>query len=275
MYISIDIGGTHTRVARGEKDQISQRTDFPTQDFPETLQKIKTSVLNLSSNKQIDGIGVSVVGPLNFVEKRLLRPTHLPNWEGVEIKKELESALGRQVFIAHDAATSGYGEWKYGAGKGSNPLLYYTISTGIGIGLIVDGKIFHGVYNIEAGHQILDKTGPLCPCGQHGDLDIFLSGKEVEKRTGKSSKELEGSETWDEMIDRLAIGITNSILHYSPEKVVVGGAQTHNQPLFYPPLERAVAQYLKHTPIVPILPSQFRDNSGLIGAFALAEDKVA
>jgi predicted NBD/HSP70 family sugar kinase len=273
MYIGIDIGGTHTRVALGQGEILQEKVDFPTEDFPTSLQKIKEALENLGKKSEIQGIGVSVVGPIDLSNQKLLKPAHLTAWQGIAIKDELERAFGRTVVIKHDAAVAGLAEWKYGAGKDKNPVLYYTVSTGVGVGLIVNGKIFEGTHNIEAGHQIVQRGGPACTCGQNGDLDVFASGEGILKRTGKSSKEIEGTDIWGQLIDWVAVGVTNSILHYCPQIVVMGGAQTNNQDLFFPPLRESIKKYLHAIPIPEIVPSKFRADSGLIGALILAEEK--
>ncbi len=145
MYLGIDIGGTHTRVATGEEDKIFDKIDFPTKEFDETVTLICDAVERLSREK-IKLIGVSIAGPYNFRKQIFLRPPNLPNpesWKDKNLSEILSKQLGISTTVAHDASVAALGEAKYGAGKGNDPVLYYTVSTGIGGGLIVDGKIFH------------------------------------------------------------------------------------------------------------------------------------
>src|SRR4030042_3558335 len=223
MYIGIDIGGTHTRVAVGEKGKIEKRTDFPTQEFQTAIQEIKETVVALSKDEPIKRIGVAVPGPLDMRTGKLIHSPHLVGWDNIEIANIFAKLLKIETVVGHDASVAALGEFRHGAGKNKNPMLYITVSTGIGIGLIVSGKIYKGIYNPEAGHQILGKEGKKCACGQEADLETYASGTGIEAATGKEPAETEGGSVWDEAMEWLGIGVANLILHYAPEIVVIGG----------------------------------------------------
>jgi len=271
MYIGIDIGGTHIRAALGEQGKIEKRLDFPTREFQTSIQEIKEAVENLSAGQSIRRIGIGVPGPMNFRTGRLLGPPHLIGWNNVEIADVFAKLLKTGVVIGHDASVAAFGEYHYGAGKFKNPLLYYTVSTGIGVGLIVDGKMYKGLYNPEAGHQILGREGRLCLCQQQGDLETYSSGEGLRILTGLDPVKLEETKLWEEALEWLSIGLANSILHYSPEIVVIGGGMTRHKNLFFPPLEKFLKKHLHQIPAVPIVPSGLGQESGLIGAITLAE----
>lgn len=271
MYIGIDIGGTHIRVANGIDGQIKEKLDFPTREFHASLQEIKQAVERLSQDTPIRKIGVGVPGPLDTRKLKLLKPPNLVGWDNIEIGDLFKKIFGVEVTIANDASAAALGEALYGAGKGKNPILYYTVSTGIGTGFIVGGKIFHGIINPEAGHQIVNREGPKHKGAPAGDLESLSSGTALKKLYGETPAEIEGSSEWAEAIDWLAIGLTNSILHYSPEIVVIGGGMTKHKSAFFVPLNKAVTKYLKEVPVVPIVPSGLGQDSGIIGALALAQ----
>ena len=271
MYIGIDIGGTHIRVAIGNNGKIEEKIDFPTKEFHASIQDIKEAVEKLSLNTKITRIGIGVPGPVNTRLLKTLRPPNLIGWDNIEIGDIFTKLLKSRVVVANDASAAALGEATYGAGKGKNPVLYYTASTGIGTGLIVDSKIFHGIINPEAGHQIIDKSGPRHKGAPAGDLESLSSGSAIKRLYGETPAEAEGEPEWIEAIDWLAIGLTNSILHFSPEIIVIGGGMTKHRNMFFSPLKKTIGKYLKEVPSVPIVPSGLGQDSGIIGALTLAE----
>ncbi len=271
MYIGIDIGGTHIRVATGANGKIKEKLDFPTKEFQASIQEIKETVEKLSQKDAITRVGVGVPGPLNTRLLKTIRPPNLIGWDNIEIGDILTKLLKCMVVVANDASAAALAEAFYGAGKGKNPVLYYTVSTGVGTGLIVDGKIFHGIINPEAGHQIIDKSGPRHKGAPAGDLESLSSGSAIKRLCGETPSEVEGEPEWMEAIDWLAIGLTNSILHFSPEIVVVGGGMTKHKHAFFSPLNKSIVKYVKEVPQVPIVPSGLGQDSGIIGALTLAE----
>src|SRR3990170_3126466 len=184
MYIGIDIGGTHIRVATGSGGKIKERVDFPTREFQASIQEIKEAVEKLSLENKIFRVGVGVPGPLNTRRIKTIRPPNLVGWDNIEIGDIFSQLLKFPVVVANDASAAALGEATYGAGKGKNPVLYYTVSTGIGTGLIVDSKIFHGIINPEAGHQIIDKSGPRHKGAPAGDLESLSSGGAIKRLYG-------------------------------------------------------------------------------------------
>lgn len=276
MYIGIDIGGTLTRVARGEKDKIQERVEFSTKGFEATIDLICDIVKKISTDKT-KGIGVSIAGPYDFNKKILLNPPNLPDQESWQ-NKNLSKIIGERTEIettaSHDASVAALAEYKYGAGQGKNPLLYYTVSTGIGSGLIVNGSVFHGITNPEGGHQILNIKGTPHPGAPAGDLESLSSGSALKRLYNEKPVESEGTPEWYEALHWLSIGITNSILHFSPEVVVIGGGMTKHEQIFFEPLEKYLRTTLTEVPFVPVLPAKLDQDVGLIGAIALAENPL-
>jgi glucokinase len=273
MYIGIDIGGTRTRVASGALGKIQQRLDFPTKDFQTSLKEITDAVSKISeqSNEEAKKVGVGVPGPLETKTGKILNAPNLVGWGGVNVTKVFTEKLGVPTIAEHDCSVAALGEATYGVGVGKNPVLYITVGTGIGMGLIADEKIYKGVYNPEPGHQIISKEGPICSCGQKGDLESFSSGSGLKRVTGENSEKLVGKELWWQAMESLGIGITNAVLHYSPEIVIIGGGLSTNGDLFFDPIKKSVESHLKLLPVVPIVPTTLGEDSGLVGAITLAE----
>jgi len=275
MFIGIDIGGTHIRVATGASGEIKEKHDFPTREFHASIQEIKEVVTSISENSKIESVGIAVPGFLNIKQGKIFHSPNLIGWDNIELVDIFSKMLGLKVYIGHDASVASLGEATYGAGKGKNPVLYFTVSTGIGSGLVVNGKIFYGIFNPEAGHQILSRKGPHHPGAPAADLESLSSGSALKRVYDKNPSQVEGTKEWFEALDWLAIGLTNSILHFSPEIVVIGGGMTKHKEIFFPPLRTALKKYLTELSQVPIVPSGLGQDSGIIGALTLAEKEGA
>src|SRR3990167_4667302 len=219
MSIGIDIGGTHTRIGVGSAGQIEKKADFPTLEFPEVVNQIKKVVNEISPGKDTL-VGVGCPGPIETATGRLGQLNNLPSFSGQNLKEVLERELSLSVTVEHDASLAALAEARYGAGKGKDPVLYYTVSTGIGTGLIYHGEVYRGVFNPEAGQQIVT--------GVNRNLEKVASGTALKEIYGKDPAKIVGTPEWDKALERLARGITNSILHYSPEIVIIGGGLTTN-----------------------------------------------
>lgn len=272
MYIGIDIGGTHIRVAKGRDGNLEEKLDFPTREFHASLQEIKEAVETLSREPKIASIGVGIPGFLNIRKGTIYHTPNLVGWDNIDLPDIFSKLLKKKVFVGHDASVAALGEAFYGAGVGKNPVLFFTVSTGVGSGLVVDGKMFHGIFNPEAGHQILAKEGPTHSGAPAADLESLASGSAFQRMFGQTPLELEGSKKWMEALEWFAIGLTNTILHFSPEIVVIGGGMTKHKEVFFAPLRKFLQKYLKEAPQIPIVPSGLGQDSGIIGALTLAQE---
>ena len=270
MYIGVDIGGTHIRVATGKNGRIEKKEDFPTKTFSENKQDI-INAIGKFDKEAIQAISISVPGPIKFKENKIIRPNKFKAWEGVDLAKEFKEALNLPVFVCHDASLAALAEYTYGNCKGSDPLLYVTVSTGIGVGLVANGSILHGLYYPHAGHMYVVDGGLKDWCGQWSDLESMVGGWALQEISGKNPIETEGTDLWSKSMDTLSKGICNFILSYSPEIVVIGGGMTKHYNMFFEPILSGVDKYLKIFPAPPIYPSSIEEPS-LLGAITLAEN---
>ena len=271
MFIGIDIGGTHIRVATGGGGRIKDKVDFPTREFQASIQEIKEAVERLSQDSSVQAVGIGVPGFLNIRQGKITHSPNLIGWDNIELADIFSKMLRKKVIVGHDASVAALGESVYGAGRGKDPVLYFTVSTGIGSGLVTGGKIYHGVFNPEAGHQLLNKEGPKHKGAPAADLESLASGSALKKVFGKTPVEVEGAKEWLDALDWLAIGLTNSILHFSPEIVVIGGGMTKHKDIFFTPLKKLLQKYLTELPTVPLVPAGLGQDSGVVGALTLAE----
>ncbi|HNW58901.1 MAG TPA: ROK family protein [bacterium] len=181
-YIGIDIGGTKSAVLRMEAGgHLVQREQFATAvgagGWEETLARIKTIVAGFLTQRPARAIGISCGGPLDSKRGVILAPPNLPGWDHVPVVDILHETFGLPVFLENDANAGAVAEWRFGAGKGCRNMIFLTFGTGLGAGLILDGRLFTGTndYGGEAGHIRLEADGPI---GYHkrGSFEGFCSG---------------------------------------------------------------------------------------------------
>lgn len=181
--LGIDVGGTKSSVLIGSaKGDVLDRIDFPShaQRGPvPMIQDILAAAKTLRSRHSgaISGVGVSIGGPLDYRQGIIHNPPNLPGWDGTPLKAMLEEGLHLPVRVMHDAAACALAEYRWGAGQDCTRLAYLTCGTGLGVGLIFDGKPYTGAqgYFPEVGHCRLEKDGPVA-FGKAGSVEAFCSG---------------------------------------------------------------------------------------------------
>jgi predicted NBD/HSP70 family sugar kinase len=219
MILLFDIGGTKSRFAISH-DQISFEEpliiDTP-QQYSEGILAFNDCVKKVTRGKKID----KAVGgfPGTIVDGKVFRSPNLADYEGKLLGYELERIFGVKPIIENDASLAALGEAVYGAGKDFAIVAYITVSTGIGGGLIVDKKIQNKKYNFEPGHQIVNyKTREV--------LHDLISGTALSKKYNKPAKEIKEPEVYEWISEILGVALTNTIVHWSPDVLVMGGSIT-------------------------------------------------
>lgn len=203
--IGIDIGGTKCAVVLGDREgTIYDRISFPTETWkgPEqTIDRIKSAIWQIIAKKsihidEVESMGVSCGGPLDTKSGYILSPSNLPGWDEIPITQIIGEEFGKDVYLENDANACAVAEWKLGAGKGCKNMMFLTFGTGLGAGLILDGKLYRGTNDMagEIGHIRLAEDGPI---GQEkaGSFEGFCSGGGIAQLAQK------------EIIDRLNQGI--------------------------------------------------------------------
>ncbi len=185
MLVGIDIGGTKCAVCCGEYDtkkcevRIKDKIKFPTEKgtSPEIIMKKMADMIRKLNCSTIDAIGISCGGPLNSKTGVILSPPNLVGWDNVEIKAFFENEFNVPVMLQNDANACALAEWKFGAGRGHSNMIFLTFGTGMGAGLILDGKLYTGANDMagEVGHISLSKFGPV-GYGKSGSFEGFCSG---------------------------------------------------------------------------------------------------
>jgi len=266
MYIVADIGGTKTRIA-ASADLLKFGTpailDTP-HKYDDALALIVDTVKKMTGGEKITALAAGIKGVLSE-DKRVLATAPqniLRDWKGKQIAADLEAALETGVVLENDTALVGLGEAAYGAGKGASIVAYITVSTGVNGVRIVDGIIDRG--RAEIGGQYL----------QVGDrsksLEELISGSAISEKYGVHPKEIDkDSPVWEELAKITAFGVHNSILHWSPERVVLGGSMFNEIGIPVTRVQFHVESILHKFPATPeIVHSALGDIGGLWGGMA-------
>lgn len=302
--IGIDLGGTQLRVALVDDagtvlKRAATRTDVP--GGPKAVMaQFKALVAEITDGESlgsISGVGVCAPGPLDSATGTFIHIPTLPGWEDFPLRDELAEALGTRVVVEGDAIAACYGEWHFGAGKGLQHLLYVTVSTGIGGGVISDGRLLHGRRGMTShvGHFRMAMNGPRCSCGAIGCFEAFAAGTALDKRARQAALDhpesllarlasptagdvveaarqgdAVASRLTDEEADYLGEGLTSLIHLYSPERVIIGGGVSNGFDL----METRIHAVIRNTAMpsfrdVPVVKAGLGDNAGLVGAAAL------
>jgi glucokinase len=188
MLLGFDIGGTKCAVILGSlsaekkmviRDKVSLATDIPVFEMIELLFVTAEKMLEKHGvgTDQLDGIGISCGGPLSSKRGLILSPPNLPGWDNIPIVQMAEYRFKRRVLMQNDANACAVAEWKYGAGQGYNSMIFLTFGTGMGAGLILDGKLYSGISDLagEVGHMRLSDMGPV-GFGKAGSFEGYCSG---------------------------------------------------------------------------------------------------
>lgn len=311
ILVGIDIGGTKTAVAAAEiGGKIIAKAKIPTEvergpNYTiSRLTALVRRVLHDSNLSRPLAIGVGCGGPLDPDEGVILSPPNLPGWDAIPLKRILQDEFGTYVYVDNDANAAALGEYRFGAGVGVDNMVYITVSTGIGGGIIVNGRLLQGIRASagEIGHQTIIPNGVRCNCGNRGCLEALASGTAIARRAREAllnrrdslmlrlaggdidkvtaetvvlaakSRDPLALDIWNETIEYLSIGVANVITTLSPDMVVVGGGVSEAGDLLYPPLRDAVGKRVFLVPLdrVKIVPPELGGEVGVVGAVAVA-----
>ncbi len=242
-------------------------------EFNQGIQTIKQVADEISEGEKIEAVAGGTAGPLDNEKTTSVASPHLPDWNNKPLKTDLEKIFNCRVILENDAYVSGIGEAVKGAGAGQKVVAYIAIGTGVGGKRIVDGKIYADEFNFEPGHQIIVINGDPCTCGGKGHLETYVSGSYFEKKYGKKGEEISDPQVWNEIIKYLAVGLTNTIVHWSPDIVVLGGAVMKSISL--DTVNLYLKEFLTIYPNQPeIVKAMLGDLAGLYGGLTILKTRV-
>lgn len=283
----VELGGTWLvcAVGRGPGD-IKARVELPTTTPEETLAAAADFFL---AHGPLRALGVASFGPLDLNRGSgtwgHITDTPKPGWSHVDVAGTLGRALKLPVSMDTDVNGAALAEWLWGAGRGVSQLLYLTVGTGVGGGVLVRGKPMHGLVHPEVGHMLLPRVqgdeGFTGACPYHGAacLEGLASGPALEARWGKPAPELPAEHpAWNLEASYLAMGLVNLIYSLSPQRIILGGGVMQRTQL-YPAIRRLIPRLLGRYLPVPdlrdeidtyLVPPALGDDAGVLGALALA-----
>lgn len=260
MYLLFDIGGTNLRIGASSDGQtIFKKEIFPTPaDFDDGLKIFKSY-----SGQKFDKIAGGVAGPLDKNKTMLIKSPHIGGWAGKPLKQRLSDIFGAEVLLENDTALVALGEANFGAGVGKNIVAYLGLGTGLGGARIVNGELDQNSLGFEPGHQIIVIDGKSCRCGGKGHLETYVTGAYLNRETAD----------WNEVAKFLAIGLTNTIVHWSPDMVVLGGSVM--QSISLDQVKTYLKEYLTIFPTPPeIVPAKLGHEAGFYGGLTILKKEV-
>jgi glucokinase len=283
MVAGIDLGGTQVRVSVARSDGrivASTKTRTASLGGPEGLVRwAAASIDRLRQRQPVRSVAIGAPGPIDMDRGILVNPPNLDGWHNVPLVRMLETELGCQVLLQNDANLAGLGEFHHGAGKGTRNMVYITWSTGIGSGLIFEGKLYSGSHGTagEVGHMIIDPDGPLDSCGQRGCLEVFAGGHMLARQTGESAQELfsaagRGDPEATMIVHRAATYVGLALINLTnlldPEMIVIGGGITRSWKLVFPVLGETLrsSPFIKPARRPRIRRARLGDRAGQVGA---------
>ena len=306
--VAIDAGGTHLRAALYEPENTQpiahQRVDTRN-DEPGVYKRLEAVVESVwPKDGKVDAIGIASPGPLDPHTGYILKTPNIKEWVNFPLAPNLSKHFSVPAFLDNDANLAGLGEWKFGAGRGHHDVLYLTISTGVGGGVIIDDHLLQGYHGLatELGHTIVDPDGPLCSCGFAGHLEAFSSGPAIVKyvlaELGAGAKsELKADPNLSARVvadaaihgdglalsayrragEYLGIAVANFLHAFDPSIVIFGGGVSQVGPLLFDSFHASLKKRVFHPRYLEGLKIEMAalgDDAGLLGALALAQISI-
>jgi len=311
LILALDFGGTKLAAATVEPGARAFRARASMPSPPNKSAEADREIILALAKEVLGGkrpaaVGVSFGGPVR--EGVVLLSHHVPDWEDFPLAEWLREHFGVPAAVENDANAAALGEWRYGAGRGTRYFLYVTVSTGVGGGIVIGGRLYRGADSLagEIGHMVVDPGGPRCTCGRRGCLEAFSAGPAIARRArellashhrsgeGRIILELVGgdpsritarevamaaargdplaAEILREAGEALGFGLAQAIALLNPERVALGGGVVKAGEPFLAHVRKAANAWAFPGARVEIALAELGDDAPLWGAAALAQD---
>jgi predicted NBD/HSP70 family sugar kinase len=277
LYVGLDIGGTKFMVASADQNgNIIERTRADnTFDLESDLALLNQMISEVSHGEKIQGIGAAIGGPLEW-EKGIVSPLHQPTWINIPLKQIIEDRWKCPFYVDVDTNVAVLGEY-YSLKMTVSKLLYITLSTGMGGGFLIDGKVYRGLNGIhpEIGHQsihyrCMNPDAIQCECGAKDCLEALISGNGIRRIYGKPAEELSKAE-WEEVAYNLGQGLRNLAAILTPDIIRIGGGiAIGGGETFIQNAARVMRENLKIVPPPEVSLSHLGYDTALYGAISIA-----
>ena len=319
--VGVDIGGTNLEVGlvpvrgdglvgrRSRRTRPEEGADAVVDRVVEMVREALEELYEVEEGEaEVEGVGIGCPGPLDRAAGVVVTTPNL-GWRNYPVRDRIAEALNLPAALDNDANCAALGEWWQGAGQGSRVLVALTLGTGIGGGIVVDGRVFHGVADVagEIGHTTVNLAGRRCKCGNYGCLEAYASGPNIAQRavegleSGEESvlPELVGGElsrisaatiseaalqddryavhVLTETAEILGTGIANVMNLLNPDVVVIAGGVTRAGELLFAPLRSEVRRraFSRAVESCRIVPAGLPDSAGIVGAAAVFQQQNA
>ena len=313
--LTIDLGGTNIKAAlvtpEGELQHFRSYATLAAKGPAKLIERITGVVEDMAAKNKLEldkmpGIAIAAAGILDIKNGIVTSSPNLPGWRNIHLREILSEKLGVRIHLINDASAAALGEHRLGAGKVLKNLVYLTVSTGIGGGIIINNELYIGTDGCagELGHMIVEANGPLCKCGSYGCLEVMASGTALASKTAARIRNGEKSQVVDivdgiienitaekvalaarkgdplacDMVNRVAfylgIGMSNIINIFNPEMIIIGGGMSKMGEMLLRPARKVVRERALKFPArnTNIVRARLGDNAGTIGAAISAFD---
>ena len=298
----IDLGGTNLKIALLDlKYRIRHKEVLNTQRFTrkeELILAIVDSVDKILEDNKLTrtnllGLGLGLPGPIDYEKGMVHFFPNIPGWREVKLKTILERKLGLPVFVDNDAKVMSLAEYKLGAAKGSVNAICITLGTGVGGGVIIDGKLYRGLSNAagEIGHMPINENGPECNCGGRACLEsyignnrilgearkIFGSGITLEKLSYLAGKQNQKAKAiWLKVAERLSVTLVGVVNLLNPDCIVIGGGVAGAGRILFDNIKKVIARRAMSVQArhVKVFKAKLGNNAGLIGAAIMVRENT-
>jgi glucokinase len=297
MIGAVDIGGTKIAVGMvDDQGRVLSRAECPTDaesDYAAALGRIEQTLraMTAAAGTELTGIGIGSTGPIDPVTGEIGEVNFFPDWRGNNPVADLARMFGVRVAMENDADAAALAEAAWGAGKNKQRLIYVTVGTGIGGGIILDGQLYRGVKGAhpELGHHVIEASGPPCACGFHGCWESLAAGPAmvswVESRMPKdyphrghltAKRICELSQERDDLALQavareahyLGLGLANLVTLFTPDAIVLGGSVMKSAILFLEEIRRTICRCCRLVPYeqTELNLASLGEDANLIGA---------
>lgn len=301
--IGVDVGGTNIKLGLvSPSKRVIDRTGFVTKSFIPDRRKLVNAIVghiveiiakNGLAKKDIQGVGIGLPGLVDTPNGIVRFLPNIPGWRNVPLKKNLESKLHLPVSLENDVNLIALGEWKYGAGRGVSNMVCMTLGTGVGSGLILDGRLYRGPGFAagELGHMPLNEEGDPCGCGGYGCLETYVGNRRLVARAASvmnlknitleqmyalakkgNSKALK---FWDEAAHHIGNGLIGVINLLNPQRVIIGGGVSSNHEFLFKTIAAVIRKRAMPTQaaMAKIVRAQLGNDAGILGAQVLVNER--
>ena len=301
--IGVDVGGTNIKLGLvNPSKRVIDRTGFVTKSFIRDRKKLVNAIVghiveiiakNGLAKKDIQGVGIGLPGLVDTPNGIVRFLPNIPGWRNVPLKKDLESKLHLPVFLENDVNLITLGEWKYGAGRGADNMICMTLGTGVGSGLILDGRLYRGPGFAagELGHMPLNEEGSSCGCGGYGCLETYVGNRRLVARAASIMKiknvsleqmytlakkrNLKALKFWNKTASHIGNGLVGVVNLLNPQRVIIGGGVSNNHEFLFKTIAAVIRKRAMPTQaaMAKIVHAKLGNDAGILGAQVLVSGK--